>query len=231
MRDLVRLTGVSAPTIHFWAQQGLLPSAHKTADNQARYPESTLSRIRWIREVQSELRLPLRGISEILEHWGELPVPELVAMQSLGRLLDQPDAPADPAEVDAVTARLEDGDLTALRELGMVATTPMALSGSDLRLLELVAAMRAAGLTEAAGFHIENLAVYRDAVARLMKDELEHIVEPVLRQHDAAQLRDLVRSALPLTNQLLSLLHLRAVVDEAQRWTDIATEEEGIATA
>ena len=45
MRDLVRLTGASAATIHFYAQQGLLPPSQKTAGNQARYPESTVRRV------------------------------------------------------------------------------------------------------------------------------------------------------------------------------------------
>ena len=53
MRDLVRLTGVGAPTIHFYAQQGLLPAPRKTAGNQATYPESTVGRLRWIRNWKS----------------------------------------------------------------------------------------------------------------------------------------------------------------------------------
>src|SRR5437660_11466325 len=91
MRDLIRLTGVSAPTIHFYAQQGLLPTAQKTSGNQARYQEETVRRIHWIRTLQHDLRLPLRSIRWVLERWGELPVDEITALQTLGSLLEEPD--------------------------------------------------------------------------------------------------------------------------------------------
>ncbi len=225
MRDLVRLSGISAPTIHFYALQGLLPAPRKTAGNQARYPESTLSRLRWIRALQTDLRLPLRGIGSILERWGELPVEEIQALQALGSLLEEPD-PAAPGEaLRAVRARLGAGDLEALIRLGLVRAGG-AVSSADLRLLELIAAMRAAGFTETAGFSIEQVAVYRDAVERLVNDELSRIVEPVLQRHDAATLRDLVRRGLPLADQLLSLLHHRAVQGELQRYLDVDTLDE-----
>ncbi len=206
MRDLVKRSGVSAPTIHFYGQQGLLPSSRKTAGNQARYPEATLSRVIWVRAVQAELRLSLRSIRSILERRGEIPVEEIRALQALGSLLDEPDPAAARDELASVTERLGDSDVAALTELGLVAQTG-AVSDSDLRLLELVAAMRAAGFTEEAGFHVDSIAVYRDSVERLVGDELSRIVEPVLSRHDPETLRDLVRRGLPLVNQLLSILH------------------------
>jgi DNA-binding transcriptional MerR regulator len=223
MRDLVRLTGVSAPTIHFYAQQGLLPEARKTAGNQALYPEATVSRVRWIRTLQTELSLSLRSIARVLAMRGELPVEEIRALQSLGALLDEPDPAAGDAELAAVRERLEPADIASLQRLGLVGSTGP-ISSSDLRLLDLVAAMRASGFTEESGFSIESLAVYRDAVERLVAEELARIVEPVLGRHDPATLRDLVHRGLPLTDRLLSLLHQRAVRGEMQRWLEIAPE-------
>ncbi|MDQ2960832.1 MAG: MerR family transcriptional regulator [Candidatus Dormibacteraeota bacterium] len=66
MRDMVRFTGASAPTIHFYAQQRLLPPPCKTAGNQAWYGESTVTRVRWIRELQTDLNLSLRSIRRVL---------------------------------------------------------------------------------------------------------------------------------------------------------------------
>ena len=226
MRDLVRLTGVSAPTIHFYAQQGLLPPARKTAGNQALYPDSTISRIRWIRDLQTELSLSLRSIAHVLEMRGELAVEEIRALQALGALLDEPDPAAGAAELAAVRERLAPTDIASLQRLGLIASTGP-ISSSDLRLLDLVAAMRASGFTEEAGFSIESLALYRDAVERLVAEELARIVEPVLHRHDPETLRDLVHSGLPLTDRLLSLLHQRAVRGEMQRWLDIAPDAAG----
>jgi DNA-binding transcriptional MerR regulator len=223
MRDLVRLTGVSAPTIHFYAQQGLLPRSRKTAGNQALYEETTVSRIRWIRDLQTELGLSLRSIANVLAMRGETPVEEIRALQALGALLDEPDPAAGAGELAAVRERLGGSDVASLQRLGLVGSTGP-ISSSDLRLLDLVAAMRAAGFTEEAGFSIESLALYRDAVERLVADELARVVEPVLHRHDPQTLRDLVHRGLPLTDRLLSLLHQRAVRGEMQRWLELAPD-------
>ena len=217
MRDLVRLTGVSAATIHFYQQQGLLPESQKTAGNQAAYPESTVRRLLWIRAMQNELRLSLRGIGSILERWGELPIEEMRALQALGGLLEEPDPAAPNADLTEIRKRLTPEDLDALAQLGLIAGGG-ALSSSDVHLLGLVAAMRAAGFTDESGFEIESIALYRDAVDRLVTEELSRIIEPVLSRHDAATLRDLVRRGLPLADQLLSLLHHRAVQHAVQQW-------------
>jgi DNA-binding transcriptional MerR regulator len=222
MRDLVSRTRVSAPSVHFYGQQGLLPPARKTAGNQAQYSEATLSRLLWIRLLQNELRLPLRSIRWVLERWGELPIAEIRALQSLGRLLDGPDPLASREELAAIQQRLGPGDLDALVGLGLVRIQPGGtVSSQDLRILELCAAMRSAGLTAEAGFDINQLAVYRDAVEQLVTAELRRIVQPALDRHEPAALRDLVIRGLPLTNQLLSLLHGRAVQQETQRWLDL----------
>lgn len=226
MRDLVRLTGVSAPTIHFYAQQGLLPAARKTAGNQALYGDSTVARIRWIRALQTEMNLSLRSIGRVLEMRGELPVDEIRALQALGALLEEADPAAEGAELAAVRQRLEPADIASLRRLGLIGASG-AISSADLRLLDLVAAMRASGFTAEAGFAIESLAVYRDAVERLVSEELARIVEPVLGRHRPETLRDLVQRGLPLTDRLLSLLHQRAVRGEMQRWLDLTPEPTG----
>ena len=217
MRDLVRLTGLSAPTIHFYAQQGLLPEPRKTSGNQAGYPATTVQRLLWIRSLQTELRMSLRGIGAILERWGELPIEEMRALQTLGALLEEPDPAAPHGQLAELRHSLPPDDLEALATLGLIGQGG-GRSSSDARLLGLVAAMRAAGFSEEAGFQIENIALYRDAVERLVTEELSRIIEPVLHRHDAATLRDLVQRGLPLADQLLSLLHHRAVQTALQQW-------------
>lgn len=217
MRDLVRLTGTPAPTLHFYLQQGLLPAPRKTAGNQALYPEATVRRVLWIRSLQADLHLPLRSIRWVLEHHGELPIPEIRAMQTLGSLLEEPDPAASAEELAAVAADSE--DVAALRRLGLVGASGP-LSSSDLRVVELTAALRAAGFTEEAGFSIENMGLYRSAVEALVQEELARIIEPVLSRHDPSTLRDLVNRGFPLANQLLALLHHKALQAELQRWLE-----------
>jgi DNA-binding transcriptional MerR regulator len=225
MRDLVRLTGTPAPTVHFYLQQGLLPPARKTAGNQALYSEDTVRRVLWIRSLQAELHLPLRSIRWVLERHGQLPIAEIRALQALGSLLDEPDPVATAEELAAADEASWPGDVDALRRLGVVSAGQ--LSGSDLRVIELTAALRRAGFTEEAGFSIENMALYRDSVEHLVQEELARIIEPVLGRHDPTTLRDLVRRGLPLTNQLLALLHQKVLQTEAQRWLALAEEQSG----
>ena len=220
MRDLVRLSGVGPPAIHFYAQQGLLPAHRKTAGNQARYPHATVRRLLWIRSLQDELRLPLRSIRWVLERWGELPSAEIRTAQALGTMLDESDPTAAREEVERLAARLEPGDVDELRQLGLIGSGGPPSRG-DLRLLELVAALRQAGFSEAAGFSVTNVGLYRDAVERLVQEELSRVVEPVLARHDAETLRDLVQRGLPLANQLLALLHERAIQTELRRWLQL----------
>jgi len=220
MRDLVRLTGTPAPTIHFYLQQGLLPAARKTAGNQALYAEETVRRVLWVRSLQAELHLPLRSIRWVLERHGELPIAEIRAMLALGSLLEEPDPAATAEQLAEVNEHVEAADVAALRRLGLISPEGP-LSSSDLSVVELTAAMRKGGFTEEAGFSIENMGLYRDAVEHLVQEELARIIEPVLSRHDPATLRDLVNRGFPLVNQLLALLHHKAVQAELQRWLEL----------
>jgi DNA-binding transcriptional MerR regulator len=228
MRDLVRLTGVSAPTIHFYAQQGLLPPSQKTAGNQARYAEATVRRVAWIRTVQQELRLSLRAIGGVLDRWGELPPEELSTLQMAGRLLEEPDPAASAEEFSAHAGCLSDEDIETLRRLRMISAEGPP-TASDLRLLDLVVAGRRAGFTPEGGFSLENLALYRDAVERIVQEEIARVVGPVLGRYDPQTLRDLVHRGLPIVDQMLALLHRRAVQEEMQRILDHPGLEEATA--
>ena len=223
MRDLVRLTGTPAPTIHFYIQQGLLEPGRKTAGNQALYAEATVRRIHWVRSLQHELHLPLRSIRWVLERHGELPIAEISALQALGSLLEEPDPVATAGEIAAAHEGVSAKDVETLRGLGVV-TREGPLSSSDVRIIELIAATRQAGFTEDAGFSIENIALYRDAVEQLVQEELARIIEPVLTRHDPSTLRDLVQRGFPLANQLLTLLHHKALQSELQRWLELPAE-------
>ena len=66
MSDLVRLSGVSKQTIHFYLREGLLLPPIRTSKNMAYYDESTVDDIRFIKEMQEKRYLPLAVIKEIL---------------------------------------------------------------------------------------------------------------------------------------------------------------------
>ncbi|MGE5422014.1 MAG: MerR family transcriptional regulator [Ignavibacteriales bacterium] len=67
MSDLVRLSGVSKQTIHFYLREGLLLPPVRTSKNMAYYDESTVDDIRFIKELQDTRYLPLAVIKEVLK--------------------------------------------------------------------------------------------------------------------------------------------------------------------
>jgi len=66
MSDLVRLSGVSKQTIHFYLREGLLLPPVRTSKNMAYYDESTVEDIRFIKDLQEKRYLPLAVIKEVL---------------------------------------------------------------------------------------------------------------------------------------------------------------------
>jgi len=223
MRDLVRLTGLSAATIQFYRLQDLLPDMKKTSSNQAAYPEATLQRLRWIRSVQVEMSLTLRGIKGILEQNGELPIPEIRTLQILGQMLEGRQPGAAAGRLSAVEKDLAPGDLEGLRSLGLI-RLGNDISPADVRLLELIAAARAMGFRPEAGFPIESIGLYKEAVERLLQKELRRFVHPALKRKTPEGLRDLITAGLPLVHQLFAVLHERALQSEIEHWLQLSAD-------
>ncbi|NLV21215.1 MAG: MerR family transcriptional regulator [Syntrophomonadaceae bacterium] len=67
MSDLVRLTGVSKQTIHYYLREGLLLPPVRTSKNMAYYDESTVDDIRFIKELQEKRYLPLAVVKKVLK--------------------------------------------------------------------------------------------------------------------------------------------------------------------
>jgi len=66
MSDLVRLTGASKQTIHYYLKEGLLLPPVRTSKNMAYYDASTVDDIRFIKDLQENRYLPLAVIKDIL---------------------------------------------------------------------------------------------------------------------------------------------------------------------
>ena len=60
--EVVRRSGVTKETIHFYMREGLLPPPRKTARNAAFYSDEHLHRLRLIRSLREEHLLPIKAI-------------------------------------------------------------------------------------------------------------------------------------------------------------------------
>ena len=66
IRELVKHSGVSKETIHYYLREGLLPKPRKQGRNVAEYDDRFVERIRLIKELQDHYFFPLSVIKNIL---------------------------------------------------------------------------------------------------------------------------------------------------------------------
>jgi len=67
MKDLLTTIGVSKATILYYLKEGLIPKPVRTKSNMAYYRPACIERVRFIKDLQSQYRLPLAAIRKVLE--------------------------------------------------------------------------------------------------------------------------------------------------------------------
>jgi DNA-binding transcriptional MerR regulator len=223
IRDVLEQTGVPVATIHYYSNLGLLPPHSKLSRTRVRYSAGTVSRIRWIRTAQVELRLSLDSIRRILDVLGQVPISELRTRLALGELLER-EIRSDSV-LDA-GAQLDPHAVAALEELGLIA--PAGPDGrrseSDQRLMQIEAAMLAAGFTEANGFAFPELIAYRDAMRNLVREETRHMMDASSRLGPAETIA-LIEAGMPVIDELVRFFHMRAILESLERWRSLLYEE------
>ncbi len=65
IRELVKHSGVTKETIHYYIREGLLPKPRKCGRNVAEYDEGFIERLRFIKELQDRYFFPLAVIKNI----------------------------------------------------------------------------------------------------------------------------------------------------------------------
>src|SRR5262249_46896383 len=87
-------------------------------------------------------------------------------------------------------------------------------SPADVAILRAVGSMRRAGLTEAAGFRVEDLAMYRDAMTALLSQEISLFAQNVVgsRRRKDETIR-LARAAATGATDLLVALRRKLLTD------------------
>ena len=98
--DLARQTGVKVPTIRYYENIGLLPSAPRTASNRRQYDDQAVKRLKFIRHAR-ELGFEVDAIRELLD-LAEQPQRSCAKVDALAR-----------EHLQAITSRID--RLTALR--------------------------------------------------------------------------------------------------------------------
>lgn len=223
MKDLCDKAGVSRQLVHFYIQQGLLPEGKKTGKNMAYYSEKHLERLLLVRKLQHERFLPLKAIRALLDERDEAfsPVQQSLMREvrsALPEALTGGSGPRPTVDALALAERLglSKTDLDQLVEAGVLAvaeeqdlskgTRHTVISADDAWLLEKYAELRAAGLTPERGFHASDLAVFDEAVQKLLVKEARLFSTRIgaMPPEEAAAM---LERALPIVSALLARMH------------------------
>ena len=181
--ELVKSTGVSKETIHYYIREGLLRKPRKTGRNVAQYGEEYVEQIRTIKALQDNYYLPLSVIKKVLKK-NRTAAPEQRAslgiitehFRPIDRLLGEDNLEGTAAFLQATglsenwLQRLVDWEIITPTEEADIVT----FSSLDITLGKLITTMDRLGFGPKDGTDPENLKKSFDFVAKsLHKDTRE----------------------------------------------------------
>jgi DNA-binding transcriptional MerR regulator len=216
MGELARASGVSAATIKHYLREGLLPEPVKTSRNMAYYPSDFVDRIKMIKQLQEERYMPLRVIKDLLEEDPE----RAKALIELGDKLLEHALESESERVSAAELRRYDVPqdvLDRLAELGVLTPDKGGYSPSDVRIVEAISRFRAGGYEERIGFTVYDTLRYKEAMAELVKQEVDVLMERLAGEMDSDEAMALIEAGNQPLNDLLAAMHTKALVAELER--------------
>jgi DNA-binding transcriptional MerR regulator len=217
MGELAEASGVSAATIKHYLREGLLPEPVKTSRNMAYYPSDFVERIRIIKQLQEERYMPLRVIRDLLEDDPD----RARALIELGdRLLEHAlETESERVSAADVSERYDipQDVLDRLAELEVLTPDKRGYSPSDIRIIEAIERFRAGGYEERIGFTVYDTLRYREAMADLVKQEVDVLMERLAGEMDADDAMRLIEAGTQPLNDLLAAMHTKALVAELER--------------
>jgi DNA-binding transcriptional MerR regulator len=217
MGELAEASGVSAATIKHYLREGLLPEPVKTSRNMAYYPAEFAERIRLIKQLQEERYMPLRVIKDLLEEDPER-AKALIELgdRMLERVLEGESERVSAAEVRHRYGVPQDA-LDRLAELEVLTPDKNGYSPSDVRIIEAISRFRAGGYDERIGFTVYDTLRYKKAMAELVSEEVDVLMERLAGEMDGDQAMRLIEAGTQPLNDLLSAMHTKAMVAELER--------------
>jgi DNA-binding transcriptional MerR regulator len=217
MGELAKASGVSAATIKHYLREGLLPEPVKTSRNMAYYPADFVDRIRTIKQLQEERYMPLRVIKDLLEEDPD----RARALVELGDRLLQHALASESERISATEVRhrydVPQDVIDRLAELGVLTPDDAGYSPSDLRIIEAISRFRAGGYEERIGFTVYDTLRYRQAMAALVKEEVDVLMERLAGEMDPDEAMALIEAGNQPLNDLLAAMHTKALVAELER--------------
>ena len=217
MGELARASGVSAATIKHYLREGLLPEPVKTSRNMAYYPAEFVDRIKLIKQLQEERYMPLRVIKDLLD---EDPQRARALIELGDRLLEHALA-GERERVSAAEVRdryeIPQEVLDRLAQLEVLTPDEEGYSPTDVHIIEAISRFRAGGYEERIGFTVYDTLRYKEAMASLVKQEVDVLMERLAGEMDPDDAMALIEAGNQPLNDLLAAMHTKSLVAELER--------------
>jgi DNA-binding transcriptional MerR regulator len=217
MGELAEASGVSSATIKHYLREGLLPEPVRTSRNMAYYPAEFVERIRMIKQLQEERYMPLRVIKDLLDEDPD----RAKALIELGdRMLERALA-GEQERISAAEIRhrydVPQEVLDRLAELEVLTPDKRGYSPSDARIVEAISRFRAGGYDERIGFTVYDTLRYKQAMAELVKEEVNVLMERLAGEVEPDRAMELIEAGVEPLNTLMAALHTKQMVAELER--------------
>jgi DNA-binding transcriptional MerR regulator len=217
MKDLCEATGLPRQAIHFYIQQELLPPGRKTGRNMAWYTDEHIERLHLIKKLQHEQFLPLKAIKALFDgedgvfsprqHAFLAGVKERLA-ESLKTSGDR--SPTLTPEEIADKTGIDPEDVERAFELGLVggarSNGSLRIAAADVWIFEVFGKVRALGFTPDLGFQVEDMAVYQDAITKLLNEEVR-LISSHLSGLSPEKVALMIEGVVPILDAYIMRLH------------------------
>lgn len=217
MSELAEASGVSAGTIKHYLREGLLPEPVRTSRNMAYYPPEFVERIALIKRLQEQRFMPLKAIRKLLE---DSPERARALVEVEDRIIERAQR-RDAERISRAEATRRFGipreALARLEEIGVLTPAARGYGVLDARMLEAISRFRAGGYDEQIGFTVYDTLRYRDALKRLVEEEVEVVLERLAGDVEPERIVELLEAGAEPLRDLIAAMHSKLLVEELRR--------------
>lgn len=219
MRELEQKTGVKREMIHYYIRNGMLPEPERPKPRTAIYSEQHVAAIRSIRQLQTEGRLKIEEIKQLLQgNKGRIST-RAASFRHLDELfaahaaLDTDLVPL--SEIKARNPKAEN-DARIFESMGAIELITrggrVLLSHVDAEIVAAWGDMRAAGATEDVGLDPTLLALHVELAERLATGEVKFFLERVSPALSNERKAEIAHEGSKVILELFTLLRMKAAV-------------------
>jgi DNA-binding transcriptional MerR regulator len=225
--ELIKQTGVSKETIHYYMREGVLQKPHKTGKNTADYSESHVEQIRTIKALRENYYLPIPVIKKLIKKHNKQSHPEKSSFQfliekfkPLDQLLSGEGVTGRETFMDATG--LSEKWLTRMEEWGILAPEEqdagVFYSADNVIIGRLLVEMDRSGVGPRDGFDPKELANFTGLFRDLVAKNLKQFMQAGWDKMDSDQLRKKGSQSTELMSLFFYHMYRKLVKEEYKRY-------------